>query len=121
MRKGEKMSEEIKLKISKSRIGKYKGSDNPNWKNGRIKFPDGRLLIYCPYHPYPNFNKTHVFEYRLIMERELKRFLLPGEIVHHLDGDVTNNSASNLMVMTQSEHALKHYMSRKKNKLGQLE
>jgi len=31
-----------------------------------------------------------------------------GCVVHHRDGDKTNNDPSNLVVMTRSEHALEH-------------
>ncbi|MEY5098203.1 MAG: Corynebacterium phage StAB [Pseudomonadota bacterium] len=37
------------------------------------------------------------------------RPLLPGEIVHHKDGDKHNNSPENLEVMTQAEHMRLHH------------
>lgn len=108
-KKGRIVSPETRKKISES-IRKLKGklarkgSDNPNWRGGRINF-HGRTLIYCPKHPFPNYSGTHVFEYRLIMEKKLNRYLMPNEIVHHIDGDISNNHVSNLAVMTQSQHA----------------
>jgi 5-methylcytosine-specific restriction endonuclease McrA len=45
------------------------------------------------------------FEHRLVAERKLGRRLRPGEVVHHIDGDKTNNQASNLRVFaSHSEH-----------------
>jgi len=35
--KGKKMTLEQRKKLSQSRMGKYKGKDNPNWKNGLSK------------------------------------------------------------------------------------
>lgn len=46
--------------------------------------------------------------HRLVAEEKLGRNLLPGEIVHHIDGDKRNNEPTNLQVMTQSEHIRKH-------------
>jgi hypothetical protein len=44
--------------------------------------------------------------HRQIAAARLGRLLLPGEIVHHLDGDSTNNSPDNLFVLpSQGSHA----------------
>lgn len=42
------------------------------------------------------------------MERYLGRELLPNEDVHHIDGDVTNNSIDNLMIIPHGEHQGQH-------------
>lgn len=47
-------------------------------------------------------------EHRLIMERHLGRKLLNSEIVHHKDGDKSNNDLENLEVMSRSEHSRSH-------------
>jgi len=83
------------------------GSKNSNWKGG-VVYDRGRKLIYCPDHPYPNKFSTHVYNYRLIMEKYLGRYLKPNEIVHHKNGDVTDDRIENLEVMTQGEHAREH-------------
>lgn len=44
----------------------------------------------------------------VVAEQMLGRKLLPGEIVHHIDRNKRNNDPSNLVVMTQSEHAKLH-------------
>ena len=50
--------------------------------------------------------------HRVEAEKMLGRALLPGEIVHHKDGDKWNNHSDNLAVMTQAEHAYIHCMER---------
>lgn len=51
----------------------------------------------------------HYYTHRLIAEKMLGRRLKNGEVVHHIDGDKTNNDPSNLMVFkTGRDHVLFH-------------
>jgi hypothetical protein len=45
---------------------------------------------------------------RYLMEEHLGRGLLKDEIVHHIDGDISNDSLDNLRVMFKSEHCAMH-------------
>lgn len=47
-------------------------------------------------------------KHRVEAEKAIGRPLLPGESVHHIDHDKTNNHPSNLLVMSASEHARLH-------------
>jgi hypothetical protein len=56
-----------------------------------------------------NGRKVARREHRVVMERELGRKLEPWELVHHKDGDKTNNEAINLEVREFGEHTVEHH------------
>lgn len=85
---------------------------NPNWKGGRTVASNGYVLVKIPQHPLAD-SRGYVYEHRLVAEKKLGRPLLPGEIVHHLDGNKQNNSEENIEVVQDiAHHRIKH---RKKN------
>lgn len=62
-----------------------------------------------------------VFEHRLIGEQKLGRKLLPGEIVHHIDGNKLNNYPENIDVVNGNwEHYLHHRKNNNLKRPGEL-
>ena len=48
-------------------------------------------------------------EHRVVAEGILGRKLKPGEVVHHVDGNIRNNAPSNIMIFkSQSDHMKYH-------------
>ena len=47
--------------------------------------------------------------HRMRMQDKLGRHLLPGEVVHHIDGDIYNNSLANLTVFSSEAEHLAHH------------
>jgi hypothetical protein len=93
--------------IKCGRANKF-GSKCSGWKGGKQIDSRGYIWIYSPYHPYGN-KKKYVLEHRLVMEKFLNRFLLPIEIVHHINELVNDNRIENLMIVSKSKHMSLHF------------
>ena len=79
---------------------------HPNWKGGRVN-ENGYIKIKKLNHPHRN-KSGYIREHRLIMERYLKRFLQPHEIIHHKNGIKDDNRIENLELSIKGRHSLKY-------------
>ncbi len=87
------------------------GVNSGAWKGGTHLTSEGYRMVVCK--GYPNANKQgYILEHRLVMERHLNRFLVTGEVVHHINGDIVNNRIENLELMTISEHSRHHHLGK---------
>jgi ribosomal protein L24E len=83
-----RMTPEVRKKLREARLGKGEGKT------------------------YTKIYGVHA--HRVIAEQKLGRKLKPGEVVHHIDGNIRNNDPNNLMVFaSQKEHAAFHAKERK--------
>jgi len=85
-----------------------KGSAHHNWKGGTTMHPDGYVLELAPGHPAAATQKGYVLQHRLVMEKQLGRFLTPNELVHHKNEIKTDNRPENLELMSRSRHISHH-------------
>lgn len=83
------------------------GASNYFWQGGRRREREGYVLVKKPDHPHAT-KSGYVRQHRLVMERVLGRHLLPQEVVHHKDGDPTNNRPDNLEVFSSNADHLRH-------------
>lgn len=81
-----------------------------NYKGGRRKSgANGRYIqILSHGHPFTD-QDGYVQEHRLVMEKNIGRYLTKDEIVHHLDGNGHNNDISNLELTTKKKHFKDHF------------
>jgi hypothetical protein len=112
---GKKATEETKQRMSDAR----KGELNPMWKGGTYVRPNGYVLVYAPNHPNVDCH-NYVMEHRLVMEVFLDRCLELTEVVHHVDGDRTNNSIGNLMLFPSNPVHLSYHAQQRAEQAAQL-
>ena len=91
---------------------KYSGKNSWNWKGGKREV-DGYVWIHKRNHPR-NFN-GYVKRAVLVAEKKLKRYLLPGELTHHLNGKKDDDRKENIAVMFRGKHNSIHFKGVKRN------
>lgn len=70
-------------------------------------FDRGYVYIYMPNHPSVN-KRPYVAEHTIVMEEYIGRTLTKEEVVHHIDGDKSNNNIENLLLLDKKTHTKIH-------------
>ena len=86
--------------------GSRVGEKNHGWRGGISITLYGYVEVKAPrHHPHKN-KKGYIFLHRLVMEKKLGRYLLPSEVVDHIDGCTLNNHPDNLRVFASNAQHL---------------
>lgn len=73
---------------------------------GRVSIRGGYVLVYAPDHPNAKQGR-YMYEHRLVMEQHLGRYLTSEEVVHHINGDTSDNRIENLQLFASNGEHLK--------------
>jgi len=95
-----------RLGLKTSRTGPRHADNHRDWSGGRRLVNHGYIDVYAPLHPYSKQYGT-VPEHRLVMELKMKRYLLPQEVVDHIDNHPRHNSPDNLRVFASNADHLR--------------
>lgn len=87
--------------------------EQPMW-NGGMKICKGYLYKRCQNHPNKSKHGGYVAVHRLVIEEKIGRFLLPTEVVDHIDGDTLNNSPENLRIFESNSAHLRETLKGKR-------
>lgn len=82
-----------------------RGEKSPTWKGGKTRSRKGYVVL--------RNDGDVIFEHRAVMEEHIGRKLAEDEVVHHINGDKTDNRLENLQLMTRGEHSTMHNKRRK--------
>jgi len=78
--------------------------ERPGWAGG-VKIANGYAYARTPEHPNGSKYGGYVAVHRLVVEKEIGRYLTREEVVDHIDGDVANNHPDNLRLFpNNAEH-----------------
>lgn len=89
---------------STRRHGAQLRDKNHQWKGGRLVASNGYVLVKVGVAHHLADVRGYAYEHRLEAEKMIGRRLKDGEVVHHKDGDKTNNAPANLEVCESIAH-----------------
>ena len=93
-----------------------RGHLHGRYKGGVVK-AKGYIWFLTSTHPRRT-RRGYVKRAWLVAEEMLGRYLVPGELVHHKDGNRLNDSHGNIEVSTLEHHARHHATQRLRSHLG---
>jgi hypothetical protein len=89
-------------KTGKGNLGK-RGPDAPNWKGGTKTIANGRVMLWSPEHK--RYYPRAWFAWKAEHPNEE---VGTGHVIHHINGDPSDDRPENLVKLTTAEHLRLH-------------
>ncbi len=121
---GKHLTKEHKAKLSKASKGKKKSEITRKRMSearrlrpikGRYRDSKGYIRIYLPKHPFCG-SRGWIMEHRLVMEKQIGRYLKRKEKIHHINRIKDDNRLENLKLFKSNAEHIK-YENKSKIKL----
>lgn len=95
-----------------------RGKNNPQYNGGKTKNPLGYIFVRDFSHHKSN-SMGYIGEHILVAEKILGKYLPDKAVVHHVDGNPSNNNPNNLVICENSAyHLFLHRKIRAKKECG---
>jgi hypothetical protein len=99
----------------------WTGENSPCWKGGTIISKKGYVTVFVDkndfFYPMAFKKNPYVPEHRLVMAKHLGRLLHTWEIVHHINGNKSDNRIENLQITSDLGHKQITLLESKINRL----
>jgi hypothetical protein len=80
------------------------GSEHPNYRSGKTRDGNGYVILSSKEWGTNQGRREH----RVVMEQHLGRPLTSDEVVHHINGDKSDNRIENLSIQSRASHMREH-------------